>query len=61
MKTDSFTRLLVRYFSLYTAGFGFLLISLAILEHEGFPRYPELSPKTSVNIKPHLRQPSGKP
>jgi cation/acetate symporter len=39
MKTESFTRLLVRYFSLYTAGFGFLLISLAILEHEGFPRF----------------------
>ena len=39
MKTESFSRLLVRYFSLYTAGFGFLLISLAILEHEGFPRF----------------------
>lgn len=39
MKTESFTRLLVRYFSLYTAGFGFLLLSLAILEHEGFPRF----------------------
>ena len=39
MKTDSFMRQLVRYFSLYTAGFGFLLISLAILEHEGFPRF----------------------
>ena len=39
MKSESFTRLLVRYFSLYTVGFGFLLISLAILEHEGFPRF----------------------
>jgi cation/acetate symporter len=39
MTTDSFPRQLNRYFWLYSAGFGVLLLTLAILEHEGFPRF----------------------
>ncbi len=39
MKPTEFARLLSRYFSMYTIGFGLLLVSLAILEHEGFPRF----------------------
>jgi len=39
MKSTDFARLLGRYFSMYTAGFGVLLVSLAILEQEGFPRF----------------------
>ena len=39
MKADSFPAQLTRYFSLYTAGFGALLLALAILEHQGFPRF----------------------
>ncbi|MFM8464192.1 MAG: cation acetate symporter, partial [Burkholderiaceae bacterium] len=39
MSTDLLPRLLRRYFWLYTAGFCALLGSLAILEHEGFPRF----------------------
>ena len=39
MKPNEFSRLLGRYFGMYTAGFGALLGSLAILEHEGFPRF----------------------
>ncbi len=39
MKASSFPAQLTRYFSLYTAGFGALLLALAILEHEGFPRF----------------------
>lgn len=39
MKTDELPRQLTRYFGLYTAGFGGLLVALAILEHEGFPRF----------------------
>ena len=39
MKTTDFARLLSRYFSLYTVGFGLLLVSVAILEHEGVPRF----------------------
>ena len=39
MKADGFPAQLTRYFSLYTAGFGALLLALAILEHEGFPRF----------------------
>ncbi len=39
MRDDAFPRRLSRYFGLYTAGFGVLLVALAILEHEGFPRF----------------------
>lgn len=39
MKTENFSRLLTRYFGLYTAGFGLLLVSLSILEYEGVPRF----------------------
>lgn len=39
MKASGFPAQLTRYFSLYTAGFGALLLALAILEHEGFPRF----------------------
>ena len=39
MKPNEFSQLLGRYFGMYTAGFGALLGSLAILEHEGFPRF----------------------
>ncbi len=39
MANDTFPRQLTRYFGLYTLGFGALLITLAILEHEGFPRF----------------------
>ena len=39
MKPTDFAQLLGRYFSMYTAGFGVLLVSLAILEQEGFPRF----------------------
>ena len=39
MSSDTFPRQLTRYFGLYTLGFGVLLVSLAILEHEGFPRF----------------------
>ncbi len=39
MRTNGFPRQLTRYFALYTAGFGALLAALAILEHEGFPRF----------------------
>ena len=39
MRADGFPRQLTRYFALYTAGFGALLAALAILEHEGFPRF----------------------
>ncbi len=39
MRPDAFPRQLTRYFVLYTAGFGALLVALAILEHEGFPRF----------------------
>ena len=35
----NFPQLLARYFGLYTAGFGLLLLSLAVLELEGFPRF----------------------
>lgn len=35
----NFPQLLARYFGLYTAGFGFLLLALAVLEQEGFPRF----------------------
>lgn len=35
----NFPQLLARYFGLYTAGFGLLLLSLAVLEQEGFPRF----------------------
>ncbi len=36
---DTFPRQLTRYFGLYSLGFGALLVTLAILEHEGFPRF----------------------
>ncbi len=39
MTSSDFARQLSRYFSLYTVGLGLLLLSLAILEHEGFPRF----------------------
>ncbi len=39
MKSDKFSRLLTRYFGLYTAGFGLLLVTLSILEYEGVPRF----------------------
>ena len=39
MSADPLSRPLRRYFWLYTAGFCALLGSLAILEHEGFPRF----------------------
>lgn len=39
MRASSFPSQLTRYFTLYTAGFGALLVALAILEHEGFPRF----------------------
>lgn len=39
MSTDPFVRLLRRYFGLYLLGFGALLATLTILEHEGFPRF----------------------
>ena len=39
MKLKNFSRLLTRYFGLYTAGFGLLLLSLSILEVEGVPRF----------------------
>ena len=39
MSADPLPRQLTRYFWLYTVGFGALLVSLAILEHEGFPRF----------------------
>ena len=35
----NFPQLLARYFGLYTVGFGLLLLSLAVLEMEGFPRF----------------------
>ncbi len=39
MANDTFPRQLTRYFGLYSLGFGALLVTLAILEHEGFPRF----------------------
>ncbi len=39
MKTSDLPSQLTRYFTLYTVGFGGLLAALAILEHEGFPRF----------------------
>lgn len=39
MSDPHFPRLLARYFGLYTLGFGLLLLVLAVLEHEGFPRF----------------------
>ena len=39
MKADKFPRQLGRYLALYTAGFGILLLALAVLEIEGFPRF----------------------
>ncbi|NCW86547.1 MAG: cation acetate symporter, partial [Oxalobacteraceae bacterium] len=39
MSADLLSRPPRRYFWLYTAGFCALLASLAILEHEGFPRF----------------------
>ena len=39
MKSENFARLLTRYFGLYTAGFGLLLVALSILEYEGVPRF----------------------
>ncbi len=39
MKASGLPSQLTRYFTLYTAGFGALLAALAILEHEGFPRF----------------------
>ncbi len=39
MKPEQFPRLLGRYFGLYAAGFGLLLLALTILEREGVPRF----------------------
>lgn len=39
MKSNQFAQLLVRYFGLYSIGFGLLLASLSILEYEGVPRF----------------------
>ncbi len=39
MANDTFPRQLTRYFGLYSLGFGARLVTLAILEHEGFPRF----------------------
>ncbi|MEO0316888.1 MAG: hypothetical protein RL404_565 [Pseudomonadota bacterium] len=39
MANDTFPRQLTRYFGLYSLGFGALLVTLGILEHEGFPRF----------------------
>ncbi len=39
MKPEQFPRLLSRYFGLYAAGFGLLLLALTILEREGVPRF----------------------
>ncbi len=39
MAGDAFPRQLTRYFGLYTLGFGALLLALAILEQDGFPRF----------------------
>jgi cation/acetate symporter len=39
MKSPNFAKLLIRYFGLYTIGFGLLLASLSILEYEGVPRF----------------------
>jgi cation/acetate symporter len=39
MQAEKFPRQLARYFGLYTAGFGMLLLAVAVLELEGFPRF----------------------